>query len=216
MYIYYMWADNMDLQAPVLQISCMKGVEVLILSDPSDEPGLLELAGYEGKQFVSIHAEGANFAQSLRFCSTASIAAGTSFEQYVGRMQAGQACIYYTSGHNFMEQLDLVGWLLPACTEARYACKFEVLHLPDMDELCLQQLVEYEGKKFVSIREVKEASLENGGKPATSVATGTSAMSAGKPATSVAPETVITEAKLQQEGERGAGKRCARGRRRAR
>merc|ERR1711957_1062618 len=54
--IYYMSGDSLDVmaKAPALQIFKKKDLEVLMLSDHSDEPCLQKLADYEGKKFVSI------------------------------------------------------------------------------------------------------------------------------------------------------------------
>merc|ERR1719433_335495 len=54
--IYYMSGDSADTmkKAPALQIFKKKDLEVLLLSDPLDEPCLQKLADYEGKKFVSI------------------------------------------------------------------------------------------------------------------------------------------------------------------
>merc|ERR1711865_388391 len=54
--IYYMSGDNMEVmkKAPALQVFKKKDVEVLMLSDPLDEPCIQKLADYEGKKFVSI------------------------------------------------------------------------------------------------------------------------------------------------------------------
>merc|ERR1711935_616400 len=54
--IYYMSGDNMEVmkKAPALQVFKKKDIEVLMLSDPLDEPCIQKLADYEGKKFVSI------------------------------------------------------------------------------------------------------------------------------------------------------------------
>merc|ERR1719473_1141879 len=54
--IYYMSGESMEtmLKAPSLQIFKKKDLEVLMLSDPLDEPCIQKLADYEGKKFVSI------------------------------------------------------------------------------------------------------------------------------------------------------------------
>merc|ERR1712226_379136 len=54
--IYYMSGESLDTmkKAPSLQIFKKKDLEVLMLSDPLDEPCLQKLADYEGKKFVSI------------------------------------------------------------------------------------------------------------------------------------------------------------------
>merc|ERR1719320_2311333 len=54
--IYYMSGESVEVmqKAPALQIFKKKDLEVLMLSDPLDEPCLQKLADYEGKKFVSI------------------------------------------------------------------------------------------------------------------------------------------------------------------
>merc|ERR1711897_18528 len=54
--IYYMSGDSEETmkKAPALQVFKKKDLEVLMLSDPLDEPCLQKLADYEGKKFVSI------------------------------------------------------------------------------------------------------------------------------------------------------------------
>merc|ERR1711865_459968 len=54
--IYYMSGDSMEVmkKAPALQVFKKKDIEVLMLSDPLDEPCIQKLADYEGKKFVSI------------------------------------------------------------------------------------------------------------------------------------------------------------------
>merc|ERR1712226_1591322 len=54
--IYYMSGESLDTmkKAPSLQIFKKKDLEVLMLSDPLDEPCIQKLADYEGKKFVSI------------------------------------------------------------------------------------------------------------------------------------------------------------------
>merc|ERR1712195_391121 len=54
--IYYMSGDSLEVmkKAPALQVFKKKDVEVLMLSDPLDEPCIQKLADYEGKKFVSI------------------------------------------------------------------------------------------------------------------------------------------------------------------
>merc|ERR1712099_177218 len=54
--IYYMSGDSLETmqKAPNMQVFKKKDLEVLMLSDPRDEPCLQKLADYEGKKFVSI------------------------------------------------------------------------------------------------------------------------------------------------------------------
>merc|ERR1712178_386560 len=54
--IYYMSGEERDVmqKAPALQIFKKKDIEVLMLTDPLDEPCIQKLADYEGKKFVSI------------------------------------------------------------------------------------------------------------------------------------------------------------------
>merc|ERR1712134_203078 len=54
--IYYMSGESLEVmqKSPALQMFKKKDIEVLMLSDPLDEPCIQKLADYEGKKFVSI------------------------------------------------------------------------------------------------------------------------------------------------------------------
>merc|ERR1711979_186821 len=83
----------------------------------------------------------------LRFASTKSDGKDISLDKYLDRMQESQESIYYMSGDN-MEVMKEAPSL-----QVFKKKDIEVLMLADhLDEPCIQKLVDYEGKKFVSIQ----------------------------------------------------------------
>ncbi|CAI5452024.1 unnamed protein product [Caenorhabditis angaria] len=97
---------------------------------------------------LGIHEDSTNrkkLSEFLRYSTSASEEA-TSLKDYVSRMKENQTQIYYITG----ESKEVVA--ASAFVERVKSRGFEVLYMCDpIDEYCVQQLKEYDGKKLVSV-----------------------------------------------------------------
>jgi len=82
----------------------------------------------------------------LRYSSSSSGDEMTSFKEYVSRMKENQKDIYYITG----ESKDVVS--SSSFVEKVKKSGFEVIYMTEpIDEYCVQQLKEFDGKKLVSV-----------------------------------------------------------------
>ena len=98
---------------------------------------------------LGIHEDSANRPQLLellRYHSTKAKEEPTSLKDYVTRMREGQSAIYYITGES-KEKLETSPFIEVAVKRG-----YEVLFLVDpIDEYVMQQVKDYEGKKFVCL-----------------------------------------------------------------
>ncbi|PAV71682.1 hypothetical protein WR25_27048 [Diploscapter pachys] len=97
---------------------------------------------------LGIHEDSTNrkkLAEFIRYASSGS-EEPTSFKDYVRRMKENQTQIYYITGESKESVAN------SAFVERVRSRGFEVLYMTDpIDEYCVQQLKEYDGKKLVSV-----------------------------------------------------------------
>jgi len=98
---------------------------------------------------LGIHEDSTNrkkLSEFLRYHTSSSGEETTSFKEYVSRMKENQTAIYYITG----ESKEVVG--NSAFVERVKKRGFEVVYMCDpIDEYCVQQLKEFDGKKLVSV-----------------------------------------------------------------
>uniref|UniRef100_A0A1I7YKL6 Heat shock protein 90 n=1 Tax=Steinernema glaseri TaxID=37863 RepID=A0A1I7YKL6_9BILA len=98
---------------------------------------------------LGIHEDSTNrkkLAEFLRYRTSASGEETTSLKEYVSRMKENQTSIYFITG----ESIDVVS--KSSFVERVRKSGFEVIYMTDpIDEYCVQQLKEYDGKKLVSV-----------------------------------------------------------------
>ncbi|KAK0414257.1 hypothetical protein QR680_007232 [Steinernema hermaphroditum] len=98
---------------------------------------------------LGIHEDSTNrkkLAEFLRYRTSASGEETASLKEYVARMKENQTSIYFITG----ESQDVVS--KSSFVERVRKSGFEVIYMTDpIDEYCVQQLKEYDGKKLVSV-----------------------------------------------------------------
>jgi len=98
---------------------------------------------------LGIHEDSQNrkkLSELLRYSSSSSGDEMTSFKEYVSRMKESQKDIYYITG----ESKDVVS--SSSFVEKVKKSGFEVIYMTEpIDEYCVQQLKEFDGKKLVSV-----------------------------------------------------------------
>jgi molecular chaperone HtpG len=98
---------------------------------------------------LGIHEDVSNkekLANLLRYESTKSDKKNTTLKDYVSRMKEGQTDIYYISGES-LKSIENSMFL-----EKLKKYDLEVLYMYDpIDEYCMQQMKDYDSKKFVNI-----------------------------------------------------------------
>jgi len=98
---------------------------------------------------LGIHEDSTNrkkLSEYLRYFTSASGEEQTGLKDYVGRMKENQTSIYYITG----ESKDQVA--NSSFVERVRKRGFEVIYMTDpIDEYCVQQLKEFDGKKLVSV-----------------------------------------------------------------
>ena len=126
-----------------------KTIEALVELTEDDDKYTTFYEAFSKNIKLGIHEDSANrdkLATLLRFYSSKSGELMTSLENYIARMPENQKSIYYIAG----ESKSAVA--TSPCIEKLKQRGYEVLYMVEpIDEYAMQQLKEFDGKKFVSL-----------------------------------------------------------------
>uniref|UniRef100_A0A672S0U6 Heat shock protein HSP 90-beta-like n=1 Tax=Sinocyclocheilus grahami TaxID=75366 RepID=A0A672S0U6_SINGR len=115
--------------------------------------------GFSKNLKLGIHEDSQNrkkLSELLRYQSSQSGDEMTSLTEYVSRMKDSQKSIYYITGES-KDQVAHSAFVERVCKRG-----FEVLYMTEpIDEYCIQQLKDFDGKSLVSVTKEDKAKFEN-------------------------------------------------------
>uniref|UniRef100_A0A672QCA7 Heat shock protein HSP 90-beta n=1 Tax=Sinocyclocheilus grahami TaxID=75366 RepID=A0A672QCA7_SINGR len=115
--------------------------------------------GFSKNLKLGIHEDSQNrkkLSELLRYQSSQSGDEMTSLTEYVSRMKENQKSIYYITGES-KDQVAHSAFVERVCKRG-----FEVLYMTEpIDEYCVQQLKDFDGKSLVSVTKEDKAKFEN-------------------------------------------------------